>query len=49
MRLHLVMMTYLEKLGHFSLAFFSETKSVTPSIFFSFLEYVIYDLTSGDK
>ena len=48
MRLHLVMMTYPSKLGHFSLAFFSETKSVTPN-FFSFLEEVIYDLTSGAK
>ena len=30
MRLHLVMMTYLSKLGHFYLGFFSETKSATP-------------------
>ena len=48
MRLHLVIMTYLSKLGHFSLALFSETKSVTPH-FFLFLDEVIYDLTSGAK
>ena len=33
-RLHLVIMTDLSKLGHFSTAIFSQTKSVTP-IFFS--------------
>ena len=48
MSLHPVMMTYLSKLGHFPLAFFSETKSVAPN-FFSVLDYVIYDLTSGEK
>ena len=36
MRLHLVMMTYLSKLGHFYLGFFSETKSATPNFFFIF-------------
>ena len=34
--LHHAMMTYQSKLGHFSLASFSETKSVTPQFFFIF-------------
>ena len=45
MRLHPIMMTYLSKLGHFSL----QNKVGDPPIFFSFLEEVIYDLTSGKK
>ena len=36
MRILIVMMTYLSKLGHFSLAFFSETKSVTPQFLLIF-------------
>ena len=36
MRLHLVMMIHLSKLGHFSLAFVSETKSVSPEFFSTF-------------
>ena len=35
-RLHLVIMTDLSKLRHFSTAIFSETKSVTPIFFFIF-------------
>ena len=48
MRLHLAIVTDFSKLRHFSIAIFSETKSMTP-IFFSFLEEVPYDLTLGEK
>jgi len=39
-----VFMTDLSKLRHFFTAIFSETKSVTPIFFFSFLEEALSEL-----